>query len=166
MSFQDEAGWSGYPDARAQTLGDLWDSGGSLSQEHQSSSAGGTAHVVNAPNGLWLRSSPMVAADNGITRMPNDSQLVFYEDMQNGWWKVEFYGNVGFASKQYLELGPSRAGRGDAPIPPYVEPSPPSPVINVDPPAPPPAPVEEPKKSKALWYVLGAAAIAGGYYFL
>lgn len=169
MTFESEAGWSGYPDARSVAMGDLWDDGGGFGGEyHQRSSPAGIAHVVNAPNGLWLRSSPDVGATNGITRMPNDSEVVWYEDAGNGWARIEFYGQEGYASKQYLEVGPYRAGQAPAPIPPYEPPAPPSPVIDLDvvPPTPPPPPVEAPK-SKTAWYVVGAAAaVAAAYYLL
>lgn len=171
--FASEGGYSGYPDARSVTLGaigDLWDEGGAYGGEYrQRSSAVGIAHVVNAPNGLWLRSSPEVGAANGITRMPNGQEVIWYEEAGNGFVRVEFYGTVGYASKQYLELGPYRAGMAPAPIPPYEPPAPPAPVERVvidldkEVPTPPPA---APKKSNVALYIAGAVAAVAAYYYL
>lgn len=169
--FASEGGYSGYPDSRSVAMGDLWDEGGGFGGEYrQRSSPVGIAHVVNAPNGLWLRTSAQVAPDNGITRMPNGSEVVWYEDAGNGWARVEFYGTVGYASKQYLELGPYRAGQAPAPIPPYDPPAPPTPekvVIDLDKVTPTPPPGEAPKKSNTALYIVGAvAAAAAAYYYL
>lgn len=170
-----EAGWSGYPDSRAVVmgaLGDLWDYGGALGGEYaQRSLPMGIAHVVNAPNGLWLRESPNVAPDNGITRMPNGQEVVWLDEAENGFVRVEFYGTVGYASKQYLELGPYRAGQAPAPIPPYEPPAPPTPereVIDLDKEVPKPI-VDPPdgKKSNTALYLVGAAVAAvAAYYYL
>lgn len=156
-----------YPDARSQPMGDLWDSGGALGGEYQQrSSTRGLAHVVNAPNGLWLRTSPEVGPTNGITRMPNNSEVVWIEDAGGGWARIEFYGTEGYASAQYLELGPYRAGQAPAPIPPYEPPAPPTPeVIDLDTVPPTPPPPEAPKKNTALYIVGAVAAAAAAYYF-
>lgn len=165
-SYGAEAGWSGYPDSRAEAMGDLWDSGGALGGEYaQRSSPQGVATVVNAPNKLRLRSQPSTDGET-LAYMDNGGQVVFYEDLGNGWADVEWYGTRGYASMQYLQLGASRAGHADIPIPPYVEPVPPSPVINPPDPAP-PAPAPDAPKSKTAWYVVGGlAAAAAAYYYL
>lgn len=172
--FASEGGYSGYPDSRAVTLGaigDLWDSGGAYGGEYaQRGLPTGIAHVVNAPNGLWLRSSPEVGAANGITRMPNGQQVIWLDEAENGFVRVEYYGTVAYAAKQYLELGPYRAGTAPAPIPPYEPPAPPAPVervvvIDLDKEVPTPPPVA-PKKSNVALYIAGAVAAVAAYYYL
>lgn len=170
--FTNEQGWGGYHDSRGAGagIGDLWESGGAYGGEYQArDSYAGIAHVVNAPNGLWLRKTANVAPDNGILRMPNNAQVVWYEDVGGGWARVEYYGTVGYASTSYLELGPARAGHGPTPIPPQVDVEERE-VIDLDLVTPTPEkiidpPDAAPKKNTALYIVGALAAAAAAYYY-
>lgn len=88
--------------------------------------SGGQGTIVNAGNGLNVRSGP--GRDNGvIDRISNGSQVTIQGE-ENGWYQITYNGNrIGYVSKDYVSVSNAPTVAEPEPTPPAEpEPEPPS----------------------------------------
>ena len=58
--------------------------------------------IVNAPKGVYVRSSPSTSGDNRIASLFNGDEITVIAEAENGWYKISFRGNGGAVTEGYI----------------------------------------------------------------